>query len=134
MGLSENLHVLLGEGGSPPVTGQACLPRALREAHPSGKLCACPQRFELLGLLCLSKYRALLLFFNSVRNLVHLSLCAVHEHWPPSCFLHCFTPHPPEYLFFLLLFFNSEKIQGNIYKMKRNNTLPPHLRNGYCFL
>ena len=55
MGLSENLHVLLGEGGSsPPVTGQACLPRALREAHPSGRLCACPQRFELLGLLCLN--------------------------------------------------------------------------------
>lgn len=94
-----------GEGPSSDMEGLH--PKNPQRSPPFWQALPCLQTFELLGLFCFSKWHALLLFFNRVRNLVCLVLCAVRvcKHWQTARFL-CFTPHPPEYLLLLLLFLN----------------------------
>lgn len=104
------------------MTWQPCPSRTLGEAHPSHRPCPGPQRFEPLGLFCFSKWHILLLFFSSIRNLVCLGLCVVHQHRQTSCFLLGFTS--PSRISFLVSLLNSGKKKESIYKIKRNNTLP----------
>lgn len=103
MGFCTSLQMLLERG--PPVT-EGLYPKNPQRSPPFWQALPCPQTFELLGLFCFSKWHALLLLFNRVRNLVCLVLCVVRvcKHWQTAGFL-CFTPHPPEYLLLLLLLF-----------------------------